>query len=56
VGNTIQAELDQGWGQQIEHDLTTEFDGHSWTVEFPIYIDCTYQQNRYDEHGVARHG
>jgi hypothetical protein len=55
-GDTIQTELDQGWSRQIEHDLTTEFDGHSWTVEFPIYIDCTYQQGKYDEHGVARHG
>jgi len=55
-GNTIQAELDQGWSRQIEHDLTTEFDGHEWTVEFPVYIDATYQNGQYDEHGVARHG
>ena len=33
-----------------------KLDGHSWTVEFPVYIDCTYQNGRYDEHGVARHG
>jgi IS4 transposase len=26
------------------------------TVEFPVYIDCTYQNRRYNEHGVARHG
>ena len=37
-------------------DLTGKLDGHSWTVEFPVYIDCTYQNGRYDEHGVARHG
>ena len=55
-GDTIQEELDQGWSRTIEHDLTTEFDGHEWTVEFPVYIDCTYQNGRYDEHGVARHG
>src|SRR5699024_2755307 len=55
-GEAIQKELDQGWSRTIEHDLTTEFDGHSWTVEFPVYIDCTYQNGRYDEHGVARHG
>lgn len=55
-GNTIQEELSHGWSRQIDHDLTTEFDGHEWTVEFPVYIDCTYQQGRYDEEGVARHG
>jgi len=33
-----------------------KLDGHSWTVEFPVYIDCTYQNGRYDDHGVARHG
>ena len=38
----------------IEHDLTTEFDGHEWTAEFPVYIDCTYQNGRYDKHGGAR--
>jgi hypothetical protein len=26
------------------------------TVEFTVCIDCTYQNGRYDEHGVARHG
>ena len=36
--------------------MTTEFDGHEWTVEFPVLIDCTYQQGRYGDHGVARHG
>jgi hypothetical protein len=55
-GNTIKAELNQGWSREIEHDLTTEFDGHEWTVEFPVYIDCTYKNGKYDEHGVARHG
>jgi hypothetical protein len=55
-GDAIQDELDQGWSRTIEHDLTTEFDGHEWTVEFPVYVDCTYQNGRYDEHGVARHG
>jgi IS4 transposase len=25
-------------------------------VEFPVYIDCTYQKGRYDEHKVARNG
>ena len=55
-GNEIQQELSVGWSREIEHDLTTEFDGHEWTVEFSVYIDCTYQNGRYDEHGVARHG
>jgi len=55
-GNEIQQELSEGWSREIEHDLTTEFDGHEWTVEFPVMIDCTYKQGRYDEHGVARHG
>jgi hypothetical protein len=26
----------------IDHDLTGKLDGHSWTVEFLVYIDCTY--------------
>ncbi len=55
-GAKIKNELSKGWSREIEHDLTTEFDGHEWTVEFPVMIDCTYQQGRYDEHGVARHG
>jgi len=55
-GNAIKKELSEGWSREIEHDLTTEFDGHEWTVEFPVMIDCTYQMGRYDEHGVARHG
>jgi hypothetical protein len=55
-GDAIQDELDQGWSRTIEHDLTMEFDSHEWTVEFPVYIDCTYQNGRYNEHGVARHG
>jgi hypothetical protein len=55
-GTKIQRELSEGWSREIEHDLTTEFDGHEWTVEFPVMIDCSYQMGRYDEHGVARHG
>jgi IS4 transposase len=55
-GEPIQQELAHGWSRQIEHDLTTEFDGHEWTVEFPVYIDATYRRGRYDDHGVARHG
>ncbi|MFC4440446.1 MULTISPECIES: ISH3 family transposase [Natrialbaceae] len=55
-GQTIKQELSEGWSRVIQHDLTAKLDGHSWTVEFPVYIDCTYQNGRYDEHGVARHG
>jgi len=55
-GNKIEQELSEGWSREIEHDLTTEFDDHEWTVEFPVMIDCTYQMGRYDEQGVARHG
>ena len=55
-GKTIKQELSEGWSRVIQHDLTAKLDGHSWTVEFPVYIDCTYQNGRYDEHGVARHG
>ena len=55
-GDAIKEQLSQGWSRTIDHDLTTEFDGHEWTVEFPVYIDCTYQNGRYDEHSVARHG
>ncbi|WP_126664386.1 ISH3 family transposase [Haloterrigena salifodinae] len=55
-GETIQQELSEGWSRVIEHDLTGKLDGHSWTVEFPVYIDCTYLNGRYDENGVARHG
>ena len=55
-GETIQDELSRGWSRVIDHEMQAELDGHSWTVEFPVYIDCTYQQGRYDEEGVARHG
>lgn len=55
-GESIQQELSEGWSRIIQHDLTGELDRHSWTVEFPVYIDCTYLDGRYDEHCVARHG
>ncbi|MDB2272606.1 ISH3 family transposase [Halorubrum ezzemoulense] len=55
-GETIQQELSEGWSRVIQHDLTGKLDGHSWTVEFPVYIDCTYLNGKYDENGVARHG
>jgi hypothetical protein len=55
-GKTIKQELSDGWSRVIHHDMTAKLDGHSWTVEFPVYIDCTYLNGRYDEHGVARHG
>jgi len=55
-GQKIQRELSQGWSREIEHDLTTEFGGHEWTVDFPVMIDCTYKMGRYDDTGVARHG
>jgi len=55
-GEAIQQELSEGWSRIIQHNLTGKLDGHSWTVEFPVYIDCTYLNGRYDENGVARHG
>ena len=55
-GKTIQQELSKGWSRVIDHSLRGKLDGHSWTVEFPVYIDCTYLNGRYDEQGVARHG
>jgi hypothetical protein len=55
-GEKIQNELSTGWSRVIDHDLRGKIDGHTWTVDFPVYIDCTYQQGRYDEEGVARHG
>jgi len=48
--------LSEGWSRVIQHDLTGKLDGHSWTVDFPVYIDCTYLNGKYDENGVARHG
>jgi len=33
--------------------ISIETDGHSWTVDFPVYIDCTYLNGKYDENGVA---
>ncbi len=55
-GEAIQQELLEGWSHVIQHHLRGKLDGHSWTVEFPVYINCTYVNSRYDEHGVARHG
>jgi len=40
----------------IDHDLTSTLDGHSWTVEFPVLIDSSYKNSRYEEHGLACHG
>ncbi len=45
----IQDELSKGWSRVIEHGLAGR-------VTFSVFIDCVYQQGRYDEHGVARHG
>ena len=53
-GEAIQTELSHGWSRVIDHDLQGEIDGHTWTVDFPVYIDCTYQQGKYDEEGAAR--
>jgi len=50
----MQQELSEGWSRVIQHDLTGKLDGHSWTIEFPVYIDCTYLNGRYNENGVAR--
>jgi putative transposase len=36
--------------------LTGKLDGHSWIDGFPVYIDCTYLNGKYDENGVAGHG
>ncbi len=47
-GETIQDELSRGWSREIKHDLAGKV--------FPVFIDCVYQQGRYDEHGAARHG
>jgi len=55
-GEAIQQKLSEGWSRVIQHDLTGKLDGHSWTVDFPVYIDCTYLNGKYDENGVARHG
>jgi hypothetical protein len=55
-GTTIKQELSEGWSRTIDHSLQARVGGHSWTVEFPIYIDATYQRGKYDDHGVARHG
>jgi len=29
---------------------------HGLAVTFPAFLDCVYQQDWYDEHGVSRHG
>ena len=41
-GQTINQELSEGWSRVIQHDMMAKLDGHSWTVEFPVYIDCAY--------------
>lgn len=41
-GVAIQQELPEGWSHTIDHGLTGKFGDHSWTVDFPVYIDCTY--------------
>jgi ABC-type transport system involved in Fe-S cluster assembly, permease and ATPase components len=41
--------------KRTHNDLTGKLDGPAVTVEFPVYIDCTYLTGKYDENGVARH-
>jgi len=48
--------INHGWSRVIDHEMQAESDGPAVTVEFPVFIDCTYQQGKYDEEGVARHG
>lgn len=36
--------------------LMTKLDGPGVTVGFPVYMQRTYQNERYSGHGVARHG
>lgn len=55
-GRTIKQELSEGWSRMIQHSLTRKLDDPAVTVEFPVHIDCTCQNGRYDEHEVARHG
>ena len=55
-GEVIQQEPSQGWSRVIQHDLAGKLDGHNWTVEFPVHIHCTYLNEKYEDHGVARHG
>ncbi len=55
-GKTIKQELSEGWSRVIQHYLTEKLDGHRGIVKFPVCIDCTYQNGRYNEHGVVRHG
>jgi len=55
-GEAIQQELSEGVESRHPTRPDRKLDGHSWTVEFPVYIDCTYLNGRYDEQGVARHG
>ncbi len=53
-GEKIQTELSEGWSRVTNHDLHGEIDGHTWTVDFPFYNDCIYQQGKYNEEGAAR--
>jgi hypothetical protein len=55
-GKAIQQELSEGWSRVIQYDLTGKLEGHNWTVEFPVYIGCTYINGRYDENNVPCHG
>ncbi len=55
-GKTIEREFSEGWSRVIDHEVTATPDGSAVTVEFPVSIDCTYLNGRYDEYSVARHG
>ena len=48
--------MSTGWSRVIDHDLQGEIDGPRVIVDFAVCIGCTYQQEKYDEEGVARHG
>jgi len=53
-GEAIQQSSPEGWSRVIQHDLTGKLDGHSWTVDFPVYIGCTYLNGKYDARTVWR--
>lgn len=55
-GTIIKQKLSKGSSRFIDYYTTGNLDCHSWTVKFSFYIDCTYQNGRYDENGAASYG
>jgi hypothetical protein len=60
-GTKIKQELSEGWSCEIEHDLTTEYGEHEWTVDTVVrdYFrdrDTYFEVRGLENRVLTRHG